>query len=79
MLTHANLRTPHGLGWFVARPEMHAVHHERDVHAFNYCDLPVIDAIFGTYRNPKTWNGAAGLVEGGTTRFGDLLVGKPLV
>jgi sterol desaturase/sphingolipid hydroxylase (fatty acid hydroxylase superfamily) len=79
MLTHANIRTPHWLGWFVARPEMHAVHHERDVHAFNYCDLPVIDRIFGTYRNPKTWNGAVGLVDGGTTRFGDLLVGKPLV
>ncbi|WP_425995506.1 hypothetical protein [Caulobacter sp. DWR1-3-2b1] len=38
----------------MGRPEMHAVHHERDVDAFNYCDLPVIDAIFGAYRNPRT-------------------------
>jgi len=78
MLTHANLRTPHWLGWFVARPEMHAVHHERGVHAFNYCDLPFIDMLFGTYRNPRTWEGQAGLVDGGSKRFGALLVGKPL-
>jgi sterol desaturase/sphingolipid hydroxylase (fatty acid hydroxylase superfamily) len=78
MFQHANLRTPRWLGWFIARPEMHAVHHERDVHAFNYCDLPVIDMIFGTWRNPRTWEGQAGLVDGGTKRFGALLVGKPL-
>jgi hypothetical protein len=28
--------------------------------------------------NPKTWNGQAGLVDGGTKRFGGLLAGKPL-
>ena len=58
---------------------MHAVHHERDVHAFNYCDLPVIDAIFGAYRNPRTWNGAAGRSTAERPALGDLLFGKPLV
>jgi sterol desaturase/sphingolipid hydroxylase (fatty acid hydroxylase superfamily) len=32
MFTHANIRTPRWLGYFISRPEMHAVHHERGSH-----------------------------------------------
>ena len=31
MFTHANIRTPRWLGYLIARPEMHAIHHERGV------------------------------------------------
>ncbi len=47
---HTNIRTPRWLGFIVVRPEMHQVHHERDVHASNY-GLPVWDMLFGTYEN----------------------------
>lgn len=49
---HASVRTPEWLGYFVQRPESHAIHHARGVHAFNYADLPIWDIVFGTFRNP---------------------------
>ncbi len=65
---HANLRTPAWLGYFIARPEMHSVHHERGVHAYNYSDLPIWDLLFGTFRNPTRWAGQAGFYDGGSER-----------
>jgi len=76
MFTHANIRTPRWLGYFISRPEMHAIHHERDAHSSNYCDLPVIDMIFGTYRNPEAFEGAAGFYDGASSRVVDMLLGR---
>ncbi|MEM7665506.1 MAG: sterol desaturase family protein [Pseudomonadota bacterium] len=76
MFTHANIKTPHWLGYFIARPEMHAVHHERDVHRYNYADLPWFDMLFGTYRNPRVAPTKAGIIDGGSDRIGDLLIGR---
>jgi sterol desaturase/sphingolipid hydroxylase (fatty acid hydroxylase superfamily) len=64
------------LGYFISRPEMHAIHHERNAHSGNYCDLPVIDMIFGTYRNPETFEGAAGFYDGASSRVVDMLLGR---
>ena len=47
---HTNIRTPHWLGYFVVRPEMHRIHHERKHHRNNY-GLPIWDMLFGTYEN----------------------------
>jgi sterol desaturase/sphingolipid hydroxylase (fatty acid hydroxylase superfamily) len=55
---------------------MHAIHHERDAHSGNYCDLPVIDMIFGTYRNPEAFEGAAGFYDGASSRVVDMLLGR---
>lgn len=52
LFTHANIRTPRWLGWWVARPEMHRLHHARSLHHYNYSDLPLWDLLFGTFRNP---------------------------
>jgi sterol desaturase/sphingolipid hydroxylase (fatty acid hydroxylase superfamily) len=76
MFTHANIRTPRWLGYFIARPEMHAVHHERGSHSGNYCDLPVIDMIFGTYRNPETFEGVGGFYDGASARIVDMMLGR---
>jgi sterol desaturase/sphingolipid hydroxylase (fatty acid hydroxylase superfamily) len=76
MFQHSNLRTPRWLGWFVVRPEMHALHHERGVHASNYTDLPLIDWIFGTYRNPARVEAEAGFYDGASERVLEMLVGK---
>lgn len=75
---HANVRTPHWLGYLIGRPEMHGFHHQRGVHAYNYCDLPFIDMLFGTYRNPKTWDAPAGFYAGGSDRVLEMLVGKDI-
>lgn len=49
---HLNVRTPAWTGWFVQRPEAHLLHHEKDVHARNFGDMPVWDRLFGTYGAP---------------------------
>lgn len=49
---HWNIATPRWIGLFIQRPEAHMLHHERDVHAHNFGDMPVWDMIFGTYANP---------------------------
>jgi sterol desaturase/sphingolipid hydroxylase (fatty acid hydroxylase superfamily) len=53
MFQHWNISTPHWLGYLVPRPESHCLHHERDIHARNYGDLPIWDMLFGTYLNPR--------------------------
>ncbi|HEX8258430.1 MAG TPA: sterol desaturase family protein [Allosphingosinicella sp.] len=76
MFQHANIRTPHWLGYFIVRPEGHSLHHERGVHGYNYCDLPLWDMLFGTFRNPRAWNGEAGFWNGASRRVGAMLLGK---
>ncbi|MBX3603846.1 MAG: sterol desaturase family protein [Piscinibacter sp.] len=79
---HANVRTPRWLGAFVQRPEMHTVHHARGIHHYNYADLPVFDMLFGTYRNPETYEHATGFWHGASARVADMLllrdVSRPL-
>lgn len=76
MLQHANIKTPRWLGYIVIRPESHSLHHERNVHAFNYSDLPLWDMVFGTFNNPEIWEGEAGFYDGASEELGALLIGK---
>lgn len=76
LFQHANLRTPRWLGYIVTRPESHAMHHGRGLHRYNYGDLPVWDMVFGTFRNPKSWDGEAGFYDGASSRVGALLIGR---
>lgn len=74
MFQHANIRTPHWLGYFVQRPESHVVHHERGRHRYNYANLPMWDMVFGTFRNPVSVEGKqAGFYFGASSRIGDML------
>lgn len=61
LVYHWNVRTPHAMGLFFQRPEMHCVHHQEGRHADNYADLPLWDLLFGTYHNPRVWRGRCGL------------------
>ena len=49
---HWNIDTPRWTNWIIQRPEAHILHHEYNVHARNFGDMPVWDMLFGTYRNP---------------------------
>ena len=72
---HARVTTPTWLGYLVQRPESHAIHHARGVHAHNYADLPLWDIVFGTFRNPD--RGAQeplqGFYDGASTRVAEML------
>lgn len=76
MFQHANVRTPRWVGYIIQRPESHGVHHQRGVHRYNYCDLPVIDMIFGTFRNPETFEEKCGYWDGASSKIGAMLIGK---
>jgi sterol desaturase/sphingolipid hydroxylase (fatty acid hydroxylase superfamily) len=73
MFQHANIRTPRWVGYIVTRPESHSMHHERGVHAYNYGDVPWFDMLFGTFRNPATFDGEVGFFTGASRRFWTLL------
>ncbi len=57
---HMNIRTPHWIGYFFQRPEMHRIHHQRGKHYKNFSDFPIWDMLFGTYSNPSTYDGLCG-------------------
>ena len=77
MFQHANIRTPHWLGYLIQRPECHNIHHARGVHRDNYSDLPLWDMLFGTFRNPRTLTGIeCGFYKGASSRIAEMLVGR---
>lgn len=73
MFQHWNVRTPRWIGYLVQRPEAHCHHHELHVHAFNYADLPLWDMVFGTFRNPPTFDGRVGFET--PASLGKMLIG----
>jgi len=73
---HMNIRTPAWLGYVFQRPEMHAVHHQRGVHAYNYGVLAFSDLLFGTWRNPATFpDGEFGFWDGASAELGQMMLG----
>jgi len=75
LVYHWNVKTPHWLGYFIQRPEIHCVHHEEGLHHFNYGDLPVFDWMFGTLRNPRAWEKTCGLGPMNEHRVVEMLAG----
>jgi sterol desaturase/sphingolipid hydroxylase (fatty acid hydroxylase superfamily) len=64
MFQHLNSPTPRWLGWLIQRPEAHSLHHRRHRHAWNYSDLPLWDALLGTWRNPLGFETDLGIAAG---------------
>lgn len=73
---HANIKTPVWLGYIIQRPESHAIHHARGIHAYNYSDLPLFDILFGTFKNPRGFDHETGFYDGASQRIGDMLLFK---
>lgn len=78
MFQHANIRTPRWLGYMITRPESHTAHHERDIHARNYGDVPWFDMLFGTFHNPEAFTGKVGFFDGSSKRLGAMLAGRQI-
>ncbi len=73
---HWNVNTPHWLGYVFQRPESHCVHHQSEVHSYNYSDLPIWDMLFGTFRNSGRWKETCGFQRNAETRLFDMMRGK---
>jgi sterol desaturase/sphingolipid hydroxylase (fatty acid hydroxylase superfamily) len=66
---HWNVKTPAWTGWIIQRPEAHMLHHERDVHARNFGDMPIWDRVFGTYAEPVGRDVVLGFETGRAARW----------
>lgn len=73
---HANIHTPHWMGYIVQRPESHSIHHAKGIHHYNYSDLPLVDMIFGTFKNPHNYQKETGFYLGASSRIPEMLRGK---
>jgi sterol desaturase/sphingolipid hydroxylase (fatty acid hydroxylase superfamily) len=71
---HANVKTPRWLRYFVQTPELHSIHHQYDVHSFNYSDIPVWDRLFGTYRDATVFTARCGFPDGAEQRLPEMLL-----
>ena len=66
---HWDIRTPAWTGWFIQRPEAHMLHHEKDIHARNFGDMPIWDRLFGTYAEPDDREVEVGFEPGRSRRW----------
>lgn len=71
---HANFRSPRWLKYVVQTPELHAIHHQVDVHRYNYADLPVWDRLFGTYKDANDFVPRCGFPGHGEQDLGSMLL-----
>jgi sterol desaturase/sphingolipid hydroxylase (fatty acid hydroxylase superfamily) len=70
---HSNLRTPRWVGYFLQRPEHHSIHHQCDLHKFNYGDITWWDRMFGTFREAEGFAERCGFPEDHETKLGKML------
>ncbi len=70
---HANVKTPEWLRYIIQTPELHSIHHQYDVHAFNYGDIPLWDRLFGTYKDTTEFAARCGFETGLEQRIGAML------
>ena len=75
---HSNIRTPRWIGYIIQRPEAHAIHHAKDIHAYNYSDLSFIDMLFGTFKNPKGYKYESGFYHGASSKVLEMITFKDL-
>lgn len=73
---HANIRTPHWLGWFIQRPEHHSIHHQLGVHRYNFGDLTIWDRLFGTFKDTSDFSPRCGFPGRAEERLVDMLCFK---
>ncbi|HVY63667.1 MAG TPA: sterol desaturase family protein [Gammaproteobacteria bacterium] len=76
LFQHFNVHTPRWIGVLIQRPESHGVHHRRGFHAYNYSDLPIWDMLWGTFRNPRRFDGDVGFEEAESRRIGAMLLAR---
>lgn len=75
---HANIRTPHWVGYFMQRPEHHSIHHQFNVHDFNYGDITWWDRLFRTFKDTSEFANRCGFREGRERQIGRMLLFKDI-
>lgn len=73
---HANVRTPSWLRFVIQTPELHSIHHQYNVHRYNFSDIPLWDRLFGTYKDTVKFARRCGFPEGAEEKLGPMLAFK---
>jgi sterol desaturase/sphingolipid hydroxylase (fatty acid hydroxylase superfamily) len=73
---HANIRTPKWLRYFIQTPELHSIHHQYNLHKYNFSDIPLWDRIFGTYKDTTDFAERCGFPTGAESKLIDMLAFK---
>ena len=60
---HGNYKSPRWLKYFIQTPELHSIHHQLNMHNYNFGDIPIWDRLFGTYRDTNEFSPACGFAE----------------
>lgn len=79
LIYHWNIKTPYWLGFIFQRPESHCIHHKQGWHRQNFSDLPLWDIMFGTFHNPKDFEGQCGFSGDRETQLKEMLLGKDVL
>lgn len=75
-LYHANIKTPKWMRYFIQTPELHSIHHEYNVHKYNFSDIPLWDRLFGTYKDTVEFAKRCGFPKGAEEKLGKMLFFK---
>jgi sterol desaturase/sphingolipid hydroxylase (fatty acid hydroxylase superfamily) len=73
---HANLRTPKWQRYLIQTPELHSIHHQFDVHKYNFGDIPLWDRMFGTYKDATQFAERCGFPKGAEQKLVPMLAFK---
>jgi sterol desaturase/sphingolipid hydroxylase (fatty acid hydroxylase superfamily) len=71
---HANFKASPWFRYFIQTPELHSVHHQLNVHRYNYADLPIWDRLFGTYKDAVDFAPACGFPRNNERHLADILL-----
>ena len=70
---HSNIATPKWIGYFIQRPEHHSIHHQLDVHKYNYGDITWWDRLFGTFKEAEDFAPDCGFPNENETKVWDMM------
>ncbi len=73
---HSNIKTKPWMRYLIQTPELHSIHHQLDLHKYNYSDLPIWDRIFNTYKDTKTFSKQCGFPNNNEKKIGEMLIFK---
>ncbi|OFW88740.1 MAG: hypothetical protein A3J37_08010 [Alphaproteobacteria bacterium RIFCSPHIGHO2_12_FULL_45_9] len=79
LIYHWNIKTPYWLGFIFQRPESHCIHHKEGWHRQNFSDLPLWDMLFGTFHNPKNFEGNCGFSMDREKQLKEMLLGHDVL
>ncbi len=75
-LYHSNIKTPKWFRYFIQTPELHSIHHQYNVHNYNFGDITIWDRIFGTYKDTTEFVERCGFPKDAEHKLKEMLLFK---